>query len=169
MEKQSGVKIVPSEELGNVLPIGVFQEGKFVKDFSFRELSPDMEREVGKYRRERGKGLPNTIVVSKVVACMLETLGGKPFGIKADGKSEMTDEEKLTFVKSLYVADVYYMYLRARMAELGDEYVSMYQCSQCNYTMRKMTVDLKTMDVCIVVDPTILSVPPIVLYTFVSS
>lgn len=134
-----------AKEQGYNLPIGIVQGANLVKPFSLGDISPDVEREVGRYREENAD-LPATIVVSKLISCILTSVGGADFGTKKDGK-EMTPDEKLLEIRKMYMADVYYMYLVARMKELGNDYVIPYVCPFCGIRAPKMSCDLESMDV----------------------
>ena len=70
---------VPAKKQGHNLPIGLIHGNELVKPFSLGEISPDVEREVGRFR-ELNSELPATVVVSKLISCILETLGGEGGG-----------------------------------------------------------------------------------------
>ena len=154
MPANGKIKVETAKDLGHTLPIGILSQGKFLTEFSLKEMETPVERAIGKYRKENDKA-PNTVLVSKAVSLLLDTLGGKPFGLKADGEP-MDDIEKQQFVQSMYMADAQYIYLCARMAELGNDYTFEFSCMKCGYTQEKAVADLSTMDVYCVVDPAVL-------------
>lgn len=134
-----------AKEQGYNLPIGIVNGTDLVKPFSLGDISPDVEREVGRYREENSS-LPATVVVSKLISCILTSIGGQEFGHKKNGE-EMTPDERLVEVRKMYLADVYYMYLVARMRELGNEYTIPYVCPHCGLKKQSMVCDLSTMEV----------------------
>ena len=148
------IKIQIAKDLGHSLPIGVLSQGKFLTDFTLKGMETPVERAIGKYRKENDK-LPNTILVSKSVSMLLDTLGGKPFGFKDNGEP-LDDVEKQQYIQAMYMADAQYIYLCARMEELGNDYTFEFRCENCGYTQEKAVVDLSTMDVHCVIDPSVL-------------
>jgi hypothetical protein len=139
-----------AQEQGFKLPIGEVVDGKLVKDFALGDITPDVEKSVGLFR-EQNSDLPATIIPSKLVSMILTSVGGKPFGKKKDGK-DMSEEERHYAVRAMPSPDVYYMYIKARIRELGSDYVIPYACAHCGFKAEKMTCDLSTMEVTSVVD-----------------
>ncbi len=147
------VEITNPKDRGFVLPVGIF-DGKVPKrDFSLREMEYPVEKAIGRFRR-LNPDLPSTATVTKVVSLMLTSLAGKPVNFQPDDTEEQ-EAEAFIQIGGMFLADVYYIYVMARIEELGTDYEIEYGCSGCNFT-GKMTIDLNTMDVHAVNDLSIL-------------
>jgi len=134
-----------AKEQGYNMPIGTIHGTELVKPFALSDITPEVEREVGKFREENAE-LPATVVVSKLISCILTSVGDQDFRVKKNGE-ERTPDELLMEVRKMYLADVYYMYLVARMRELGNDYVVPYVCPHCGIRDQSMKCDLSSMDV----------------------
>lgn len=147
------IKKTNPQERGFQLPIGVLQGGKLVRDFSLRELSFDIERDVGKFRRQNSER-PGTAQVGKLLALLIDSLAGQPME-HVPGDPKAKEEDTILKVGRLYLADVYYIYVMARIQEIGHEYKSKFMCFNCGYK-GEMVSDLRTMDVYAVEDVSVL-------------
>jgi hypothetical protein len=146
------VKTDPTKH-GLNLPIGIPSSGQLRGDFSLKNLNFDREKAIGVFKGEN-ESKPNTVVVSKTIAILLDSLCGKPFNHNPEDSKEK-EEEALAEIGKMYLADVYYIYLSARLAELGPDYYFGYECPRCGCTGRVKS-DISTMDVNIITDPSLL-------------
>lgn len=143
-EKKSGITKTTVKDAGFSLPIGMFDGHKLNKGFSLGELGFDRERALGKFK-VKIEGQPNTNIVTKLLALMLKSLGGNPWNHPIDCDSEREETDMLK-ISALYQADVFFMYVKARIEELGPDYAIQYLCPHCKF-QGKLTMDLNELDV----------------------
>ncbi|MCK5019300.1 MAG: hypothetical protein KAS32_19730 [Candidatus Peribacteraceae bacterium] len=150
--KKDGTSIVTAKDLGFTLPIGVIRGGGRDRSFSLKEHGYDTEKALGEWKK-LNHGKPTTAVVTKLIALLLDSLGGEPFE-HLPGDPLDVEAKKLGDVSSLYSADVFYIYSRARIEELGNEYITPFVCEKetCNFTAEEMIHDLDSMEVTCVED-----------------
>jgi len=141
------------KDRGFNLPIGVFNGGGLKRDFTLREMGYPIEKAIGIFKG-RNDTLPNTAVVSKVVSLVVSKLGGETLDFKPDD-DEQREADAMIKIGGLFLADVYYIYVMARIEELGVDYEVDFACSDCSFT-GKMIVDLNTMKVNTVQDTSVL-------------
>jgi len=152
--KDERLQVKSVKELGFNLPIGIVEGGKFKRGFTFNEYNYDLEKDVARFRR-MNEQIPNTRIVTKVLSVCVNQLGGKPLI-----PEEVTDPNQREIVAmqkigQLFMADVYYLWIRLRMEELGTEYKSPFACLSCRRQGEILT-DMESMDVFCVNDPSIL-------------
>lgn len=142
------------KELGFNLPIGHVEGGEFRRGFALAEYGYELEKEVARFRR-MNDNIPNTRVVTKVLSLCVTQLGGKP--LVPPEVIDPAEREAVAMQKigQLFMADVYYLWVRLRMEELGSQYKSPFQCFSCGNSGEFMT-DMDSMDVFCVKDPSIL-------------
>ncbi len=148
------LKVKSVRELGFNLPIGWLDGGEFKRGFTLAEYDFELEKDVARFRR-MNENIPNTRVVTKVLSLCVSTLGGKPLvppNVVDPAEREITAMQK---IGQLFMADVYYLWIRLRMEELGNDYKSPFQCMACGRTGEFVT-DMDTMDVFCVTDASIL-------------
>jgi hypothetical protein len=155
--KKEGISTFPVGELGNTLPIGIFKDGGRNRSFRLGELDFPTEKALGDWKKGPGQGKPVGAVVTKLLALLLRELGGEPFEHNFDDPPDV-EAAKLLKIQQMYSSDVYYMYVRARIEELGSEYALPFVCqnNSCKYTAEEMVCDLNEMDVYCVEDPSVL-------------
>jgi hypothetical protein len=140
-------------ELGYQLPIGALVGSSLSRSFGLGDFNYHVEKSLGDFKK-RNQTLPNTAAISKLVALMLTNLGGEKFEHLPTDSIE--DETKAVIdIGKLFFADVYYIYVKIRIESLGPEFDVQFMCPTCKY-QGKMTVDLNTMDVFTVGDPSVL-------------
>lgn len=148
------IRTLSVKDAGFSLPIGVFDGKTLHKGFSLMELGFNRERALGQFK-VRIEGQPNTVIVTKLLALVLKNLAGKPF--EHPTEIEQAQEEiDLLRISAMYQADIFYMYLKARIEELGPEYAIQFFCSNCKFE-GKLTMDLNALDVNYVDDPALLT------------
>lgn len=115
-----GFRIKTLEELGSRMPIGILtDDGSLRKDFELKDLSYPLEKALGKWKVAHATD-PNSTHLTKLLALLLTKLGGEPFSHHPDDEEE--DAAKQMYrVSQCYMADVIYMYIFARVQELGPE------------------------------------------------
>ena len=150
--KKDGTSIVTAEDLGFTLPIGVIRGGERSRDFSLKEHGWETEKAVGEWKKIN-HGKPSTAVITKLIALLLDSLGGEPFEHKP-GDTADVEAKRMGEVSSLYSADVFYIYSKLRMEELGNDYVTPFVCEnpKCNFVAEEMIHDLGSMEVTCVED-----------------
>lgn len=147
------ILVTNPKDRGLVLPIGVF-DGKVLKrDFALRDMGFPIERSIGRFKK-MNESLPNTAIVSKLVSLCTSHIGGEPMEYHPDDSPEL-EVEALIRIGKMFFADVYYIYVMTRIAELGPEYDTGFACQRCGFT-GKMISDLTTMKVSCVQDQSIL-------------
>lgn len=131
------------KDLQNVLPIGVFSQGTFCKEFSLRPWRMKEERQIGQIR-ERGEVLNMSKFVSELLALMITKVGNIDF----ENKSY---EERRLFVNQMYLSDVLYVYVFLRYQALGPDLYLDIICPTCK---KKFTfkADLETLDIMVYED-----------------
>jgi len=147
------IKLTNPKERGNVLPIGIFDGRTLKRDFSIREMGFPIERSIGRFKR-LNESMPNTAIVSKLVSLMTSNLAGEPLDYSPEDDPQK-EAEALIKIGQMFFADVYYIYVMVRIAELGPEYDVGFACQHCGFS-GKMTTDLNTMKVSCVQDPSVL-------------
>lgn len=159
----AGFYMRKARELGFKLPIGGLDaKGKLVKSFSLRELSPEREKVIGEYRKANPMK-PNTTTVTTMLALCQETLGDQKFKeIPPDDDGDLDlrhniHHQNLLRIRNMSMADVFYMYLRCRIEEMGATFSAPWQCEACKET-RKIEADLEDVDVICCDDPALLRV-----------
>lgn len=151
---QPEVRKIIVKEAGFSLPIGIYDGKTLHKGFSLREYGFDRERALGEFK-VRIEGQPNTVIVTKLLALTLKTLIGEAFEHSLDFE-QVQEERDLLKISAMYQADVFFMYLKVRIEELGPEYAIQFLCPSCKYE-GKLTMDLNELDVNCVDDPSLLS------------
>ena len=146
------------KECGLNLPIGQLVKGKFMKGFHLdpRGLDYDHEKEIGQFR-QRNDPLPNTRVVNKALTLLVNSVANVPL-IPPDLTDPLQQEtQAMMTVSNMFMADVYYMWIMARIDELGKDYKSPFKCfyPKCKKE-GEINSDLFEMDVYCVTKPSIL-------------
>jgi hypothetical protein len=158
-DRKGVLKTTPGKR-GYVLPIGmVGDDNKIHKNFSIGEMFTPEEEAIGRFKEKNPEAI-GTFVVSKVVALLLKSIGN----IKYDHTAEITDPleeaKALNQIGLMYFADVYYIYLMARINELGKEYKLDFQCANPNCKLHKepskLIADLNEVDTFCVEDTKLL-------------
>lgn len=152
--KDERLQVKSVRELGFNLPIGQVMGGEFRRGFAFNEYSYDLEKDVARFCRQH-EGIPNTRVVTKVLSLCLNQLGGEPLVSPSVQDPIQREVESMQKVGQLFMADVYYLWIRLRMEELGTDYRSPFVCLSCGHQGEFLT-DMESMDVFCVKDPSIL-------------
>lgn len=147
------IQVTNPKDRGMVLPIGIFDGRVLKRDFALREMGFLVERSIGRFKR-MNESLPNTAVVSKLVSLCTSNVAGEPMEFNPDDSPEK-EAEALIRIGKMFFADVYYIYVMIRIAELGSEYDTGFSCPNCGFA-GKMTSDLNTMKVSCVQDPSVL-------------
>ena len=114
-----GFQIKKLKDLGARLPIGVLREGVLLKDFSLREYFSPLEKAFGKWKVEHAAD-PNSTHLTKLLALLLTKLGGESFLHNPDDDPPDAAKEMYR-ISQCYMPDVIYMYVFARVQELGHE------------------------------------------------
>lgn len=150
---QSGFYVKKAQDLGCQLPIGeLTSSGNLVKSFSLRELSTKRERALGYYRK-KNPFKPNTNIVTNLLAFVLERLGDQEVKEAQDLSADQnTHYQNVLRIRNLWMADVFYMFLRCRINELGSDFSAPWQCELCG-EKAKINADLEDMDVICCDDP----------------
>lgn len=148
------VKVTTLKELGRVLPIGIFNGGVFKRDFTLREMGYPIDKAIGRFKR-LNENLPNTAVVSKLVSLLASSIGGEQLEFTPDD-NEQQEAEALIKIGQMFLADVFYIYVMARIEEIGSKYKIDFVCSNCGFISDKMETDLNEMDVSVVHDKSVL-------------
>lgn len=137
-------------DLGDMFPIGVVNivngEKQLNKAFSLRELSTPLEREFGRFKSTNPKILETTSV-TKLMSLMISNYNGEDVDFSGQNPTRVIQEGEALFkIGDLYMADVFYAYCKARIAEMGSEYPFLLNCPACNHE-EVIQADLTTMDV----------------------
>lgn len=154
MEEHVVVKKVA--DLGSNFPVGVKQNDQLDKSFKLSELSTDIEKEFGRFRKEN-KNLPEAKEVTKLLSLLFTQIGSDTHTsilnrADFDGFDPIIEEAKDLFkISSMPVADVYYAYLYARLQEMGNDYEVTFGCQGCGH-IEDIVIDLTTMDVMCIED-----------------
>ena len=158
-----GMVIRKARDLGFNLPIGQLgDDGKLIKSFSLRELSPEIEIAIGEHRK-LNQMKPNTITYTHLLALCLEKIGATSLKFPSLDENRKIDlghnahYQNIIRIRKMYMADVFYMFLRCRIEEMGATYTSPWQCSMCGLT-RTIETDLEDMNVVCCDDPSFLKV-----------
>lgn len=128
------------KELGHVLPIGFKDNTNLIhKDFSFKEYTWELEEELGEIK-EKEPDLEMGPYISEILCHSLINIGD----IKINEMKE--NYKKRALLRSLYYADVLYMYVCLRIDSLGHELaMNPFKC-KCGNTV-KYIGDLRTLGV----------------------
>lgn len=137
---------------GARMPIGKLVNGVLVKDFSLRELLHPLEKSLGKYKAANQHKAYNN-VMSKVLALMLTKFGNKAFEHNPTD-TEQEEASAMLDVGRLTMPDVIYIYIYARIQELGTElfYPFVHETKSCKHVGRAK-YDLEDLDVIVCDDP----------------
>lgn len=159
-ERDGVIKTTPKER-GYKLPIGVVgNDGKLHKNFSIGELYFKEEQAIGEFRA-RNPNSVSTYIVSKVVALLLKNVGPIEYNHTAEEKDLEKEVTALMQIGTMNYPDVYYIYLMARINELGSSYRLPFPCTnnKCEYSREPgvLTADLNEVDVFCVEDTSLLS------------
>jgi len=133
-----------ASDMGDNLPIGIPENGTLLKGYSLKDLNFPKEKAIGVFRRKHD-GEPQTKVVGKTLALLLSQLGGKEF-LHEPGDKDVDEAKSLFRISTLYMADVYWLWVAARIDALGNDYEMPFMCQSCRY-VGKIVSDLSTMDV----------------------
>jgi len=148
IQKPSGFQTSTVRELGQSLPIGLVNvKGELRKEFVLgKKLDFQVERAIGEYKVKIDEANESYMkVLVKVVALLLTNLGGEPFDHSPDDKPEDA-QKKLLQVSTLYMPDVWYMYLYARIQAYGADLITSFSHT-CGFSANRVKYDLKQMDV----------------------
>lgn len=138
-----GFRIRKLKELGARMPIGILHEGVLRKDFELREFYSPLEKALGKWKVARAAD-PNSTHLTKLLALLLTKLGGEPFSHSPDD-DEADAAKEMYRISQCYMADVIYMYIFARVQELGHDlkYPIVHGCGyvgDAEYDLRELEV-----------------------------
>jgi len=109
-------------ELQSELPIGIkLPDGKFYRNFKFREWMFDEEEKVAELKN---KNLSMGDFVTELLRIMLIEIGNVQV-------SQIPNDEFKMMILNSFLADVFYMYIFLRYESLGDELPIELQCGRC--------------------------------------
>lgn len=146
-----GFSIHTLEDWGPRMPIGNLSNGALRKDFSLKDLEYPQERALGKFKAAN-IGAPYQKVVTKLLTLLLSKLGGESYEYIPGGEDDTEAEAAAMYlISKCYMADVIYMYVFARVQELGPELVYPL-VHTCGY-IGKAQYDLSQMKVIVCDDP----------------
>lgn len=152
--KDERLQVKSVKELGFNLPIGHIENGNFVRGFTLGEYGWEQESELAMFRR-LNEGASNTQIVTKVLSLCVKSLGGQSLVPSEITQPEEREAAAMIKIGQLFMADVYYLWIRLRIEELGDQYRAPFICMHCRKQGELLT-DIQTMDVYTVKDPSIL-------------
>lgn len=138
------------KELGPNLPLGIGSAGKLIKPFELRPYFTKFDRHLGEWKASNLSGYSDEAMVSAQISKLLSMLclsvGGKSFTLTEDGNS--TPEAELEVLQWWY-ADVMYMYVYARLQELGPEIQAPASCPHrpCNWKTDAAIFDFSEINV----------------------
>lgn len=142
---EAPVKSKTVGEQGHVLPIGVAgPTGALGKDLVLRKWTFKEERELGKLRSEHQSAtLPE--YVGMVISTVVSRAGAVDF-------SKLEMPARRAVVSQMYMADVYYAYIQARIHAIGPDLSLDLTCRHCRKEV-KYVGDLNTAEVKTLPDP----------------
>lgn len=140
----SGFYIEKAKNLGHNFPIGINQGNQLVKPFTINELGYEKEKSIGKWKNNN-RDKPNTTTVTRVLSLVMSSIGGEKLNNDLDGDSREALKDIL-MIRNLYMFDVFYAFLCARIEELGNEYISPWKCRACGLETT-VKADLLDMDI----------------------
>ena len=137
---------------GLKLPVGsINSDGSLDQSFSLRPYKSKIDRHLGAWKEtnapafngDEGRMLSHT--VAKFVSLILDSAAGKSFPVTEDGNS--TAEAELA-INQWPLSDVFYVYMMARIASLGNQMVAPASCTNpaCRWH-GDLTYDLTSLDV----------------------
>lgn len=129
--------------LGQLLPIGITGPGgSRHRDFVLKPYRMKEERAINAIQARNQSGKPVTFgrFVTQVLSVLCDRIAG------VDLSSLKTEAERVLFFNNLYMGDVQYIWIHARLAALGPMELFHIKCGACRYMM-EVTTDLSTLDV----------------------
>lgn len=144
------MRVTTLGELGPKLPIGFPKNKQLVKDFDLRPYKTKVDRCLGLWK-EANENLytPGQLLacqVAKFISLICSSAGGVALPVSDKGDSLPETELK---IHNWYFADVLYLYLYARVKELGKTLVHPVACpnGSCAFFSESAQFDLTTIDV----------------------
>lgn len=128
-------------EWGRQLPIGILHEGALHRNFTFKRFTAAQEREIEIVKREK-KGMGQPDFVLEVLSRMVTQLGPHNF-------ESMRDVERRVVLQSLWMADIFVLWVWLRIDAMGNDVKFRMTCRGCREDL-KPEVSLEDIDVKVV-------------------
>jgi hypothetical protein len=142
-QEKGGLKTTTVAELGMRLPIGLAgSTGGLSKDLVLRRWTFKEERALGRLRSEH-----ETATLPEYVNMVCGTVASRLGAVDLD---KLDTAARRMIVSTMYMADVWYTYVRARIEAIGPELKLDFKCPRCKNDIKwagdLLTAEVRTLD-----------------------